>query len=99
MERSLDSLNTLDDGVIPKHMEIRLPPDQEARLAALAAKAGRSPGEVVQEALALWQARQVQRQQVKHTPKEAAVRIRELRQGNILPEGETIEDLINHGRA
>jgi MoxR-like ATPase len=66
-------------------MEIPLPPDQEARLAALAASAGRSPGEVVQEALALWQSHQMQRQQVKHTPAEAAARIRELCQGNVLP--------------
>ncbi len=80
-------------------MEIRLPPDQEARLAALAAGAGRSPGEVVQEALALWQAHQVKRQQAKHTPAQAAARIRELRKGNLLPEGETIKHLINYGRA
>jgi predicted transcriptional regulator len=33
-------------------MEIRLPPDQEAHLAALAAKSGRSADEVVQEAIA-----------------------------------------------
>ena len=80
-------------------MDIRLPRDQEAHLAALAASVGRSPGEVVQEALALWQASQAQRQQAKHTPAEAAARIRELRKGNYLPEGETITDLINYGRA
>ncbi len=80
-------------------MKIRLSPDQEARLAALAAGAGRSPDEVVQEALALWQAHQVQRQEGTHTPAEAAARIRELRKGNLLPEGETIRDLIDHGRA
>lgn len=80
-------------------MNIRLPPDQEARLAALAASAGRSPSEVVQEALTLWETQRAQRHGAKHTPAEAAARIRELRQGNLLPEGETIRDLIDHGRA
>jgi len=83
-------------------MEIRLPPDQEAHLAKLATNAGRSPGEIVQEAVALWEERQAERLRVtkpKHTPAEAAARIRELRKGNFLPEGETIEDLIKYGRA
>ena len=39
-------------------MEIRLSPDQEARLAALAASAGRSADEIVQEAVALWEERE-----------------------------------------
>jgi len=82
-------------------MEIRLSADQEAHLAALAASVGRSTDELVREALAQWEARQTQRQaaDVKHTPAEAAARILELRKGNILPEGETIKDLINYGRA
>ena len=33
------------------------------------------------------------------TPAEAVARIRELRQGNRLPAGVTIRDLINEGRA
>jgi len=55
----------------------------------------------VQEAVALWEKRQAQRQPeaAKHTPAEAAARILELRKGNILPEGETIKDLIDYGRA
>ena len=82
-------------------MEIHLPPDQEAHLAALAASAGRSPDDLVQEAVALWEERQAGRQpqRPQHTPAEAAARILELRKGNILPGGETIKDLINHGRA
>ena len=84
-------------------MEIRLPPDQEAHLAKLATNAGRSPGEIVQEAVALWEERQAERvrhvPKPKHTPAEAAARIRELRKGNFLPEGETIEGLIKYGRA
>ncbi len=33
------------------------------------------------------------------TPQEAAAHIRELRKGNTLPDGVTIHDLINEGRA
>jgi predicted DNA-binding protein len=36
-------------------MEIRLPPEQEAHLAAIAATTGRSTEELVQEALELWE--------------------------------------------
>lgn len=39
-------------------MEIRLPADQEAHLAALAAAAGRSADEIVLEAVALWEERE-----------------------------------------
>jgi len=39
-------------------MEIHLSPDQEAHLAALATSAGRSPDEIVQEAVALWEERE-----------------------------------------
>ncbi len=39
-------------------MEIRLPPDQEAHLVALAARSGRSAGEVVREAIILWEERE-----------------------------------------
>ena len=35
----------------------------------------------------------------KRTPQEAATHIRELRKGNFLPDGVTIRDLINEGRA
>jgi glyoxylase-like metal-dependent hydrolase (beta-lactamase superfamily II) len=84
-------------------MEIRLLPDQEDHLAAVAASAGRSTAEVVQEAIALWEERQAHQRRhppdPKHTPAQAAARIRELRKGNFLPEGETIEGLINYGRA
>lgn len=78
-------------------MEIHLAPEQEDRLAALAARVGREPDEIVREALALWEKRQASAPG--RTPAEAAARILELRKGNILPAGETIKDLINHGRA
>ncbi len=85
-------------------MDIRLAPDQEARLAALAAGTGRSAAELVQEALTEWERRQAQAERPapaspQHTPAEAAARILELRKGNVLPTGATIKDLINHGRA
>jgi hypothetical protein len=35
----------------------------------------------------------------KRTPAEAAARMRELRKGTFLPEGETIRSMIEHGRA
>lgn len=82
-------------------MEIHLSPDQEAHLAVLAASTGRRTGELVQEALAEWEQRQAERQpeRPRHTPAEAAARVLELRKGNILPQGETIKNLINYGRA
>jgi hypothetical protein len=82
-------------------MEVRLPPDREAHLTALAAESGLSTEEVLEEALVLWEAHQARRgrSRAKHTPAQAAARIRELRKGNSLPDGETIEDLINYGRA
>jgi predicted DNA-binding protein len=36
-------------------MEIRLPPEKEARLAAIAASTGRSTDELVREAIELWE--------------------------------------------
>jgi predicted DNA-binding protein len=81
-------------------MEIRLSPEQEARLAAISADTGRSTDDLVRDAVALWE--EQQRGQIslpKHSPVEAAARLRELRKGNFLPEGETLEELVNHGRA
>jgi hypothetical protein len=83
-------------------MEIRLAPDQEAHLAALAARTGRSAAELVQEAVAEWEERRAEcpaPARPQHSPADAAARIRELRKGNILPAGTTIQDLINYGRA
>ena len=79
-------------------MEIHLPPDQEAHLAALAASAGRSPGEIVQEAVTLWEKRQMPPTPPKRTPQEAAARMLERRKLHPLPEGMTIRDLMTYGR-
>ena len=85
-------------------MEIRLPPDQEAHLAALAASAGRSADDIVQEAVALWEERQAQQlrrsAEAKAYPGTGCLPASgNWRTGNFLPEGETIKDLINYGRA
>jgi predicted transcriptional regulator len=80
-------------------MEIRLLPDQETHLATVAADTGRSKDELVQEAVALWEERQRANAKPNHNPAQAAARLRELRKGNFLPEGETLKDLINYGRA
>ena len=62
-------------------MEVRLPPEREAHLTALAAESGLSTEEVVEEALVLWEAHHARRarSRAKHTPAQAAARIRELR--------------------
>ena len=80
-------------------MEVRLSPDQEAHLATVAADTGRSTDELVQEAVALWEERQRANAKPKPNPARAAARLRELRKGNFLPEGETLKDLIDYGRA
>ena len=101
-QRARSYVDTSPGDATLDRMEIRLAPDQEAHLAALAASAGRSAAELVQEALAEWEERQAERHapaRPQHTPAEAAARILELRKGNILSAGATIKDLINHGRA
>jgi hypothetical protein len=59
-------------------MEIHHSPDQEAHLAALTARVGRSADELVQEALSECEQRQTERQPQRpnHTPAEAAARRR-----------------------
>jgi len=43
--------------------------------------------------------KRLSREERRKTPTEAVEHIRELRQGNRLPAGVTIKDLINEGRA
>ena len=60
------------------------------------------PEEAAQEAFSLWVERErAQGKRKTDTAKaqEAAARILQLREGNLLPEGVTIQDLINEGRA
>jgi predicted transcriptional regulator len=54
----IDFLDLLVQRCYVNGMEIRLSPDQEAHLAALASSAGRSADEIVQEAVALWEERE-----------------------------------------
>jgi len=79
-----------------------LPPELVAEIEVAAAAEHRPAREIVREAIELYlQERRTlaaNRDQPR-TPAEAAARILELRKGNILPEGETIRDLINYGRA
>jgi hypothetical protein len=81
-------------------MEIRLTPDQEAHIAALAASTGRSPSELVSEAVAILEQRlTAPRAEATHAPARAAARILELRESTFLPKGETIKSMIEFGRA
>ncbi len=60
------------------------------------------PEDAVEEALSLWVERERQRSEQPRatlSKTQAAARILELRKGNFLPPGVTIEDLINEGRA
>jgi hypothetical protein len=79
-------------------MEIQLTPDQEAHIAALAASTGRSPSELVFEAVAILEQR-LARGGAAHAPARAAARILELRESTFLPKGETIRSMIELGRA
>jgi hypothetical protein len=53
-----DSLDPAASNAYASNMEIRLLPDQEAHLAAVAASTGRTTDELVQEAVALWEERE-----------------------------------------
>lgn len=80
-------------------MSITLTPQQEAHIAALAARSGRSPGDLVTEAVALWETRRdLSAQEDADRPAKAAARILELRRGAELPQGESIKSMIEHGR-
>ena len=83
-----------------------LPPKLLARVQAAAAEEHRPTNEIVQEAVERYL-------ESRHSGSDssglsagtagkghaAAAQIRELRKGNILPEGVTIDDLISEGRA
>jgi hypothetical protein len=80
-----------------------VPPDLLVEVEAAADEENREPRELVREAVTRYlERRRAGRGTIcepKHTPAEAAARILELRKGNLLPPGVTIEDLINFGRA
>jgi hypothetical protein len=85
-------------------MNVDFTPEQQ-QVVQQAIQSGRirRPEEAAQEAFSLWVERE--RTQAKRPPfdprkaQATVARIRELRKGNLLPEGVTIRDLINEGRA
>ena len=80
-----------------------VPPDLLVEVEAAAKEEHREPRELVREAVTCYleqrRARRGAALDPTHAPAEAAARILELRKGNLLPPGMTIEDLINFGRA
>lgn len=85
----------------PQTMEIHLTVEQEAQLSHIAALEGKDTGELAHEVFLRGLDAEASRVVFKpHTVKgqDAVSRILELRKGNFLPEGVTVEDLIREGR-
>ena len=83
-------------------MEIHLTAEQEAQLSQIAAQEGKGAIELAREVLLRGLDLEVTRiaSRSRNTQGQQAVaRILELRQGNMLPAGVTIQDLIHEGRA
>jgi len=83
-------------------MEIVLTVEQEAQLSQIAALEGKDADELAREVFL--RGLQVEATLIASRPRrdegqEAADRMLELRQGNMLPEGVTIQHLIREGRA
>jgi hypothetical protein len=74
-----------------------------AEVQAMAHEEQREPRKLVREAVTRYlEQRRIRpgaQPKPKHTPADASARILELREGNVLPSGVTIKDLINFGRA
>jgi len=86
--------------------DLVVPPALLAEIQAAADEAHRPAADVVREALERYLADWRNGVRPAHepvparrTPAEAAARLRELRKGNVLPDGVTIRDLMTHGRA
>jgi hypothetical protein len=84
--------------------DLVIPSALAAEIQAAAADEHRSATDIVRDALehylADWRKRAGQvPEKPRQTPVEAATRLRELRKGNVLPDGMTIEDLMTYGRA
>lgn len=82
-------------------MTINLKPETERLLLEQLQNGNfRSVDEIIVEGVqARRQGKPLSREVRRKTPSEAVADIRELRQGNRLPAGVTIKDLINEGRA
>jgi len=98
---SLDATFDIMRSVDPR--DTLIPPDLLVEVEAAAKEEHREPRELVREAVTCYlehrRARRGAALDSTHAPAEAAARILELRKGNLLPPGMTIEDLINFGRA
>jgi hypothetical protein len=83
-------------------MEINLTVEQEAQLSHIAALEGKDADELAREVLLRGlkaEAALIASRSRSTEGEEAVARMLELRQGNMLPEGVTIQDLIREGRA
>jgi len=83
-------------------MEINLTVEQEAQFSHIAALEGKDADELAREVLLRGlnaEATLIASRSQNTQGQEAAVRLLELRQGNMLPEGVTIQRLIREGRA
>jgi hypothetical protein len=81
-----------------------IPPSLAAEIQAAADAERRTAADLVRDALerylADWRKRAINRpEKLRITPAQAAARLREAREGNVLPDGVTIRDLMTHGRA
>jgi hypothetical protein len=83
-------------------MEINLTVEQEAQLSHIAALEGKDADVLAREVLLRGlkaEATLIASRSHNTQGQEAATRLLELRQGNMLPEGVTIQDLMREGRA
>jgi ribosomal protein L12E/L44/L45/RPP1/RPP2 len=83
-------------------MEINLTVEQEAQLSLIAALEGRDADELAREVFLRGlqvEATLIASRSRNTHGQEAAARMLELRQNNMLPDGVTIQDLIREGRA
>ena len=83
-------------------MEINLTAEQEAQLSQIAAREGKGADELAREVLLRGldlEATPIASRSRNTQGQQAVARILELRQGNMLPAGVTIQDLIHEGRA
>jgi hypothetical protein len=84
--------------------DLVIPPALAAEIQAAAEAEHRTAADLVKDALERYltdrrERTSYTREEARPTSAEAATRLRELREGNVLPDGMTIRDLMTHGRA
>jgi len=84
--------------------DLIIPPELAADIQAVADGEHRPAADVVRDALERYltdrsKPTRHSKENPTQTPVEAAARLRELRKGNVLPDGVTIRDLMTHGRS